>query len=540
MKMGGFFRTNAFRRILLTVMLLCCAQTAMLSVPAAWAEATEMPELRAEVAAEPDVLISPGEISLTFVLTNASESAMDNVSLTSADGMNTQNLGSLEPGGVHTLEVRHVVSDSELDMGAVMYVATCHADGNLYSYPLEAVINRKIVPPEIEFTRQFSNAYVAAEGSVAVLYEVRNVGEVDILSLTLTDPLGGFSTQAESLEAGESQTFLQRISLAEDTVSAPVLEYAIDAEHENVYTTRLDEAVVRIAYSLLDLDFSAECSPFESSAADVVLELNNNGNVAYRNVTIYDDVYGGVIADSLEIPAGGEPVICTHTYPLRGTEEYRWRVTGETEAGERVDFITDTLELTAAEPDAPARLALSAQASMTNISRKGYVDFTLNVVNEGGDHAAHVQLSEETRGEIRELAVVPAGEPIALQVRYPVYEDSEFAFSAMYTDSDGIQHKIVADPVSVEISAGGQRPEPLESDRGLFSGVSVQVGNSSLFMVLLIGSIIILIVLTIILLVTSRRAKKARRERAAARRQRLKEEMGKTNRFKPVKRTSKK
>lgn len=537
---GRRFRKIVFCGILLMALLVCFARVDGLQESIAWAENAEMPELRVEAVAEPDVLIAPGEVTLSFALTNASEHPLDNVSLTSADGMNTQSLGTLEPEETRTLEILHSVSDAELDTGAVTYVATCHAGGNLYSYPVEAAINKKNVPPEIEFTRRFSNAFVAAESSVAVVYEVRNVGEVDVLALTLTDPLGGFSSQLESLEAGESRTFLQRVSLTEDTVSAPVLEYATDAGHENVYTTRLDEMMVRIAYSLLDLDFSAERSPFETSTADVVLELNNNGNVAYRNVTIYDDVYGGVIADAIEIPAGSEPVICTHTYPLRGTEEYRWRVTGETEAGERVDFITDTLSLSADEPDIPARLTLSARASMTNISRKGFVSFILQVANEGGDHAAHVQLSEETRGDIRELAVVPAGEPMVLQVKYPVYEDSEFVFSATYTDAEGIQHKIVADPVFVEISAGGTRPEPLESEKGLFGGVSVQVGNSSLFMVLLIGSIVILIVLTVILLVTSRRAKKARRERAAARKQRIKEEMGKTNRFRPVKRTAKK
>ena len=43
----------------------------------------------------------------------------------------------------------------------------------------------------------------------------------------------------------------------------------------------------------------------------------------------------------------------------------------------------------------------------------------------------------------------------------------------------------------------------------------------------------------IVLLVTSRKARKARKERAAVRKQRMKEEMGKTNRFVPVRHSRK-
>ena len=58
--------------------------------------------------------------------------------------------------------------------------------------------------------------------------------------------------------------------------------------------------------------------------------------------------------------------------------------------------------------------------------------------------------------------------------------------------------------------------------------------------VLLIGSIVVLITLIVVLLITSRRAHMRRKERTAARKQRVREEMGKTNRFKPIRRNPKK
>jgi hypothetical protein len=83
------------------------------------------------------------------------------------------------------------------------------------------------------------------------------------------------------------------------------------------------------------------------STADAVLILTNNGNVDYTGVTVLDDVYGGVIADALTLPSGGAPVEVSHTYPLRGEGDYRWRVTGLSGAGEAVDLRTETLTLSA-------------------------------------------------------------------------------------------------------------------------------------------------------------------------------------------------
>ena len=93
--------------------------------------------------------------------------------------------------------------------------------------------------------------------------------------------------------------------------------------------------------------------------------------------------------------------------------------------------------------------------------------------------------------------------------------------------------------MEVAIGKGGQQPESATDDVSALHGSSMQIGNSSVYLALLVGACIVLVVLSIILLVTSRRARKLRKERLAARKQRLKEEMGKTNPFKPIKNTSK-
>ena len=53
------------------------------------------------------------------------------------------------------------------------------------------------------------------------------------------------------------------------------------------------------------------------------LRLSNVGNTDYPSLTIYDDVYGGIIADAISLPAGGETVEITHSYPILGFSRNR-------------------------------------------------------------------------------------------------------------------------------------------------------------------------------------------------------------------------
>ena len=159
----------------------------------------------------------------------------------------------------------------------------------------------------------------------------------------------------------------------------------------------------------------------------------------------------------------------------------------------------------------------------------------VELTNIGSALATNVLIHEETLGEIRQMTVVPTGDPTSIQVRLEVTQDAVYTFCATYVDRHGQQRTASAEPIEITIGAGGVSPERGDEDSTLFSGISMHMGNSSLFLVLLIGSIAVLITLIVVLLITSRRARKRRRERTAARKQRVREESGK-----PAKRNPKK
>lgn len=498
------------------------------------------PELEISVLADPDNPSAADEIALSFSLTNRSEERITGILLATPEGQQSALEETVEPGETLSFTQVHEITQAELEAGAVSYLVTCEMGSGRFSYPAVAELNRAAVQPEVEFLRRVSGRSTS-DGTVTLVYEVRNVGAISVQGLTVADPLGSFSAQLERLEAGETRSWVSHVTLSGPASSVPELSYSAAASPEDVYSVRLDELSVSIADEALNLILTAGRSMFAENTAEVALRLTNVGNTDYPNLTIYDELYGGIIADSISLPAGGEAVEVTHSYPIRDNERYCWRVVGASEAGGQLNQLTNTVTVPVESGGAP-ELKLIASSEMTRISRRGYVPFTLTLANLGSGPATHVQIYEQTLGELCELAVVSTGEPTVRTEKLLVNENTTFQFYAVYSDADGRTYTVSAEPVEVVIAVGGARPESGETSQQsqLYSGLSMQLGSSSLFLWLLGGSCAILVVLSIVLFVTSRRVRKERKERAAARKQRIKEEMGKTNPFRPVRQNTKK
>lgn len=515
------------------------AADAPLFAVSALAEEAVQPQLSIAAEAIPDSLAAPGDVELRFELTNHSDTELTNIVLTAPDGLVTTPVGELSAEESLVFAAGHSVTQAELSAGSIVCMITCSADGQLCSYPVEVDIRRNTAGPQIEFLRQFSGEIVATGSTATIVYRVYNAGTVPVSDVTVSDSLSDYSETLETLNAGESHSFINHVTILEDVVSAPVLTYSSGSDGKNTYSSRLDEAAIRTVQSRLDATLTGGRSMFDPESIEVVLTLVNSGEADYLNLRVYDDVYGGMIADSIHLPADGSALEIPYTYPLRGDGSYRWHVIAETASGEHVDFITETLNI----PDERGEdvlLTLSASASMSKINRHGFVPVTLQLTNIGSGLASNVVISEETLGKICELAVVPTGEPTLHTLRIEVNENSAYRFSASYTDPHGQLRTAMAEPIEITIGAGGSTPEHENGPQPLLSGVSSHVGPSRLFQILLIGSCTMLAVLITVLLVTSRRARIQRKERAAAHKQRLKEEMGKTNRFTPIKRNTKK
>lgn len=506
-------------------------------------EPDESNDLNITLSVKPAELVTPGEVAITFVITNQSDYDVQNVTISTEDLLSapldaqfSEPIGRIRVGESQTVVRAHTVTQEELDAGSIDYYITYDSmrPGSVTLGYTKPVAIAKVQPrPQVDFTRQLSSRYVTSGGTLTITYRLRNVGNVPVTGLRLSDALGSFAARLEHLDVGESRTFISRVTVTGDTASRPVLEYA--AESGPSGEIALDPLDIRLATGELKAGFSVSRSLFNEDTADATLTLTNTGNAPCTNVTVVDDLYGGVIADGLTVPPGGTGTKVSFTYPLRdGHSQYRWSVSGVSGAGEPLSLTTETVTL--AQPQQPQSIdmRLSAVARTPRISRAGTVRFDVTLTNDGTAMAEDAQLYEVNRGEIRRLAVLPPGAPTSCTVSYPVRGDSQFIFCLNYTDADGRKRTVSAAPVDVRVAPDGVDPEVPEATVAP-RGESMKLGSTRTFTVLLIVAAGALLVMVVILVGASLHARRDRRRRLAAERRRLKEEMGKTNPFTPLK-----
>lgn len=511
------------------------SETLRFAMPSAMAE-EERELLNIRMSARPESLVEPGDVMLSFVIENTSSSDALNVYLSSSDGLLSEPFGRIAAGETQSFNRQHSVSREELDEGVITYILS-HDDPfepeSKVNYTIHTEIRRSDSRPQAEFTRQFSSRYAKIGDTLTVTYRIRNTGNVPLNTLRVQDTLGDFTGRVERLEVGESRTLISRATVTEETMSSAVLDYKTDTSNE-IFIRTLSDAPIRIAHPGMETQFSAGYSAFSGNTADVVLLMINTGNVDYRDVRIIDDIHGGVIADSIIVPAGDNPVEVSHAYPVRGDTGFRWRVTGVTESGEKIDFTTEDAFLPPMQSGEAALLTISADTETPRIRRAGNVDITVRIANEGGTDARDVMLYETNTGALRRYEIIPADGAVERDFTFRVIDDTGYSFSLSYTDENGQEHTASAAPVSITLASDGIMPEGADPGFIEFTGSSIKIGGSSTFAVLLIAGCVVLLVLIIMLLVASRRARIEKQLRIAAEKQRRKEEMGKTNRFTPV------
>lgn len=530
-------------RILACTIVLClmmavfgfAGETQRFAMPGANAEETRE-LLDIQMTARPAELVEPGDVMLNFSIHNISSVEAVNVYLSSSDGLLSEPFGRIAAGDIQNFNRQHSVTQEELDAGEITYTIS-HDDpfdpAGKVNYTIHAPIRRSDSLPQAEFTRQFSSRYAKPGDTLTITYRIRNTGNVALTNLRVQDTLGDYTGRVDRLGVGESRTLISRATITEESVSSAVLDYKMDASEE-IFTCTLTDAPIRIAQPGMEVQFSAGYSAFSKSIADVVLLMINTGNVDYRDVCIIDDLYGGVIADSLVVPSAGDPVEVSHAYPVRGDAGFRWRVTGVTESGERIDFVTDTAALSPMESGEPAMLTISAGTQTPRIRRSGDVEIDVIISNLGGADARDVLLSEAATGPLRRYEIIPADGTAERSFTFRVSEDTTYNFSLSYTDAQGQSHSAACQPLSVVISPDGVLPKGATPGFIEFTGSSIKIGGSSTFAVLLIAGCVVLLVLIVMLIVASHRARIEKQLRIAAEKQRRKEEMGKTNRFTPV------
>ena len=186
------FTHRAFAALIMLALCLIggANSTPLFAVPAIAEK--DVPELALDMAASPNEFVLPGSSMLTFTLTNETDDLLESVCLTSIDGLLVEPIGDIEPDASLTYTREHALTQAELDAGSIDYIITCVSGSNHFSYPVSTPIRKLSAEPEVEFLRQISNLYVSDGSSATVIYKIRNVGNVAVSAISVTDALGNF------------------------------------------------------------------------------------------------------------------------------------------------------------------------------------------------------------------------------------------------------------------------------------------------------------------------------------------------------------
>lgn len=532
------------KRTICCARLLCAFAAVFALIGVAWsfalpsACAEEQISLEIGMTVKPEELVGPGDTVLTFTITNVTSGDARNIYLSSPDGSISEPVGQIAAGETQTFTRVHSVTEEELESGIITYVISHDAgwgSDEKTEYIIQASVQKSEPKPTAEFTRRISSRFVSPGNTLTVTYCVRNTGNVALNALSVQDALGDFIGRIERLEIGESRTLISRVTIADNAVSSAALSYSADMTGDTVFEQRLTDEKITLAEGHIDAELSADYTAFRNDAADVVLVLSNTGNVDYRDITVSDDINGGVIADNVSVPCNSDPVEVSCTYPVRGDSGFRWRVSGVSAAGDRIDFVTDTVLLAEKEAMSPDDISLQAYTDTPRIRRTGNVTIHVHIENSGDADVTDAKLSEESLGEVRTFTVIPAGGTIDRDVTVQPVDSTDYRFSLCYTDAEGWIRSIDAENVEIVMAPDGVLPDGAKTGLIEFTGSSVKIGGSKLYASLLIAGSVVLIVLIVILLIATRRARLEKQLRIAAARRRRKAQSLKGGRKQPGK-----
>lgn len=526
----------------LALALACAGGVAM-------SETATQPPLRhileISFSVSPTELVDPGEVTLTFTIANASQYDAENLYISTADGLHTEPIGQIDAGDSRVFVRAHEVTEAELEAGRIAYIFShdgIAGDPDTVNYTVDCPIERAIAQPGVEFTRQFSGTY-ARPGDVATIsYRVRNTGNVPVSNLQLEDAAVDYSAGADVLEVGQTRLFFTRITVESGVTSEPVLRYSVPAQGDQEYETQLEQARILLADEQLaaTLELDRESASVGESVT-ATLTIMSLGNVDFYDIAVYDEVNGGLIADALEMRAGSQTLRVSHEYPVRGDATFQMRVRALSSSGAVIEVLTEPVHLLAGDAAQTTDVSVYAEAVYPQIAGAGDVPVDVYIANNGEADARNARLFETSTAEALCSFSFLAGEfTTHRRVYIPVTQDAQLVFTVTYEDENGVSRSAESLPVAIQITRDGHRLDEPDDAQAPYTGESVKLDEGSSFLFMLIGAGVVLAALAVALFLTTRKQRRQRREKLAQQRRQRQEELGKTNRFTPVKRPERK
>ena len=397
----------------------------------------------------PSSLSEPGDVTITITVSNAGDTDMTSpLTLFDPTSQVVKDFGdngsaTLKAGEVKTWTGIWNVNQRTLENGQIVFFVKytlTNEDGTTksQSQPIRGKIEQSDYSAKISVTRTITPETAREGQTVNVIYDIANEGNVSITNLFLQeskDILADKLSIAEELKAGEkAKITLPAVMGKKDLTSKATVTYTIaDGTQEQTYL--IDEQVITYGEPVVIATLSSETKGvLANETIKLTIELDNTGNVDYTDVRITDPNLLGDIFTNQTLPAG-EKLTLEKEITLTQSADYQFEVRAIDNTGTEEIFYTNTIALTAVDPDKALHLGLTLTSSKTEVySDQEVVRFTVSITNDSEEDAANVTLYQGDT-EIYTFASIPQGATKTLSRDVTLSMAGKFQFRVDATDA---------------------------------------------------------------------------------------------------------
>lgn len=491
-------RKNWLVRIVAVLMVLLLALGGIVATIAS-AEG----EMDIQAAVSPDALSGPEEVTLSITLANDSAYKMEDI-VVSGNGLSRE-IAELAQGSVSQIDVPYMVNEYELDDGISISVRW-RENGQALSETRTISIKQKKTNPKIVLKRSISKTSGQPGEEIVLTYTIQNTGDVDLERITVTDK--GVSNapiwEDGKLRAGDdAKTIEKKVLLTTEAVETHPSVEATSKDGKTVDDAVSKKVITSIAPKIA---LNAVAKEPTEEGVPILVTIKNEGNTPVEQITVRDDV-DVILADGLALQEG-ESKEYTHIVSDAQARSvvitFTGKVKGESEplslASEPIAIEPKAILATEAETEAVA-VDVSVIPATSTMEQAGELSLKIILNNKGTVPLQNVSISEEVRGKLKNIPVLPPGQMELDDVKVSVLTNDHLKFEIFAYDAYGERYDFDVTPVSITVYTPAvslsETPAALEEtqdkETGSFMWLIVLLVLIVLLLVLLVGLVTVFI-----------------------------------------------
>lgn len=425
--------------------LVLCAWILALLAMTTIAYAQEDP-VTCAIELSPEYLSGPGEVNVTITISNTTDQDLqDPVILFSPQADIVADFGNggsaiLKAGESQSWSGTYSINDRELDQGFIQYFAKYtiykeNGQATPRSQAIRATVSRQEAEVAIDVDRTITPSSAHEGQEVQVKYTITNAGTVALTDVTITEheDINSKAQTIPKLDPGAKVDLTYKATMEKkDLTSSAKITYKADgSSKEETYT--VDEKVIPFAETNLTATLSSSTKGVVAGGTlTLTLEIKNKGSEDMSDIRVTDPILGDVFTNQ-KVEAG-KTVTLEKEITLTETSEYQFTINAIDATGTEVSAVSNTLSVTAMNPEDALHLTLTAVPDRTEVyDDPAGVRFTVTIANDSKVDATNVKVSHGYV-DLYTFESIKAGETRTLSRDTVLSTSGKFQFTATAQD----------------------------------------------------------------------------------------------------------